>query len=280
MDKVGFGNEAKVVAVSGYFDPVHEGHIEYFRLAKDLGDRLIVILNNDVQAVLKKGKPFMSQEGRKAVLEALDMVDEVFVSVDKDEDVCESLRAVRPNIFAKGGDRFSHEVPEVGVCGELGIRIVDNLGDKIQSSSGLVRESRLSFVERCWGKFVSIEKGNGYQVKRLTVDVGKRISLQKHLHRSEHWVVVSGVAKVVVGDDEIILRKNESTYVPVGAVHRLENFGKIPLEVIEVQNGEYLGEDDIERFSPKGNSAGSEDDFGRVEFAEEEYCIGEGCGEE
>ena len=263
-----FKDKEIVVAVSGYFDPVHKGHIEYFRLAKKLGDKLVVILNNDKQAAMKKGRAFMDEEGRKAVLEALEMVDEVVISVDKDGSVCESIKKVNPDIFANGGDRFSDEVPEAKLCSDLGIKIIDNLGEKVQSSSALVSESRKSGFERAWGKFVSIEKGEGYQVKRLTVDVGKRISLQKHLHRSEHWVIVSGVAKVTLDDDNIILKKNESTYIPIGAIHRLENYGKIPLEVIEVQNGEYLGEDDIERF---------EDDFGRVG---EEYCIGEGCGEE
>ena len=266
---IGLGDGGKVVAVSGYFDPIHEGHIEYFRLARNLGDRLVVILNNDEQVIMKKGKAFMPEAGRRAVIEALEMVDEVVVSVDKDASVCESLRKVGPDIFANGGDRFVDEVPEAAVCEELGIEIIDGLGKKIQSSSGLVRESKKSCVERFWGRFVSIEKGDGYQVKRLTLDVGKRISLQRHLHRSEHWVVVSGVARVTLDDDEIILKKNESVYVPLGAVHRLENCGRIPLEIIEVQNGEYLGEDDIERF---------DDDFGRVEFGEEEYCVGPECG--
>lgn len=294
-EKIDFGDREKVVVVSGYFDPVHEGHIKYFRLARKLGDRLVVILNSDRQAVLKKGKAFMSEVGRKIVLESLSDVDEVVVSIDKDGSVCETLRKVNPDIFANGGDRFSYEVPEVRVCEELDIEIVDNLGAKIQSSSGLVRESKKSFVERKWGKFVSIENGDGYQVKRLTVYPGKRISLQKHLHRSEHWIVVSGVARVTLDGEEIILRVNESTYVPVGTVHRLENPGKIDLEIIEVQNGEYLGEDDIERI---------EDDFGRVvnktsslavvedrrlvveeledeiDFRNEEYCVGEGCGKE
>lgn len=263
-----FKDKEIVVAVSGYFDPVHKGHIEYFRLAKKLGDKLVVILNNDKQAAIKKGKAFMDEEGRKVILEALEMIDEVVISVDEDESVCESIKKVNPDIFAKGGDRFSDEVPEAKICSDLGIRIVDNLGDKIQSSSALISESRKEVFERAWGRFISIEKGEGYQVKRLTVDVGKRISLQKHFHRSEHWVVVSGVARVVLGEDEIILKKNESTYIPVDTIHRLENCGRIPLEIIEVQNGEYLGEDDIERF---------EDDFGRVK---DEYCIGEGCGEE
>ena len=124
----------KIVAVSGYFDPIHVGHIEYFKLAKKLGDKLVVILNNDEQAKLKKGSAFMPQEERKAILEALRDVDEVFLSIDKDGTVCRSLEALKPDIFAKGGDRFIGEVPETEVCREMGIEMVDSLGKKIQSS--------------------------------------------------------------------------------------------------------------------------------------------------
>ncbi|MDH4318766.1 MAG: cupin domain-containing protein, partial [Desulfobulbaceae bacterium] len=87
-----------------------------------------------------------------------------------------------------------------------------------------------------------------FQVKRIIVNPGARLSLQAHHHRAEHWVVVKGTAKVINGDKEIILAENQSTYIPIGATHRLENPGKIPLELIEVQSGSYLGEDDIVRF--------------------------------
>jgi len=129
----------KIVAISGYFDPIHRGHIEYIYLAKKLGDKLIVILNNDNQCVAKKGKAFMPIEDKKAILEALGHVDEVFVSVDEDSSVCESLKIIKPHIFAQGGDRFSDEVPEGKVCKELGIEMVDSLGKKLQSSSELIK---------------------------------------------------------------------------------------------------------------------------------------------
>lgn len=128
----------KRVAVSGYFDPIHVGHIEYLQLAKGLAGengKLIVILNNDKQAVLKKGKSFMPLEERKKILLALRYVDEVFISIDEDLTVCKSLEAVKPDIFAKGGDRFSYEIPEAEICKKLGIKIVDGLGEKVQSSS-------------------------------------------------------------------------------------------------------------------------------------------------
>tara|TARA_Y100000310_G_scaffold117161_1_gene115895 strand:+ start:3639 stop:4037 length:399 start_codon:yes stop_codon:yes gene_type:complete len=127
----------KVVAVSGYFDPLHVGHLEYLALAAQLGDKLVVIVNNDEQANLKKGRSFMKEEDRVAIIKALRCVDEAFLSIDKERSVCESIRALQPDIFANGGDRTTEEVPETKVCRELGIEIVDNLGAKIRSSSNL-----------------------------------------------------------------------------------------------------------------------------------------------
>ncbi|HAZ49751.1 MAG TPA: mannose-6-phosphate isomerase [Cyanobacteria bacterium UBA11369] len=101
---------------------------------------------------------------------------------------------------------------------------------------------------RPWGSFTILEEGRGYKIKRIEVKPGHRLSLQMHHHRSEHWIVVSGTAKVTCGEEEIMLGSNQSTYVPQCTNHRLENPGVIPLVLIEVQNGEYLGEDDIVRF--------------------------------
>lgn len=102
---------------------------------------------------------------------------------------------------------------------------------------------------RPWGSFTTLEEGTGYKIKRIEVNPGHRLSLQMHHHRSEHWIVVSGTAKVTCGEEEMILGSNQSTYVPQCTTHRLENPGVINLVLIEVQNGQYLGEDDIIRFS-------------------------------
>lgn len=110
-------------------------------------------------------------------------------------------------------------------------------------------------VCRPWGKYDAVDCGAGYQVKRITVKPGAKLSVQMHHHRSEHWIVVSGCAKVSKGDKDFLLSENESTYIPVGVIHALENPGKVNLELIEVQSGSYLGEDDIVRF---------EDRYGRV----------------
>src|SRR5947209_1581942 len=106
----------------------------------------------------------------------------------------------------------------------------------------------LPTVHRPWGTYRSIHNGSRVQVKHITVKPGAKLSLQMHHHRAEHWVVVQGTAKVVRGDEEVVLTEDQSTYIPLGAMHRLENIGKIPLHVIEVQSGSYLGEDDIVRF--------------------------------
>lgn len=103
-------------------------------------------------------------------------------------------------------------------------------------------------VYRPWGKYDSVDHGDRYQVKRITVNPGAKLSLQMHHHRAEHWVVVSGSARVTVGDNTFLLSENESTYIPIGVVHALENPGMVPLEIIEIQSGSYLGEDDIIRF--------------------------------
>ena len=110
-------------------------------------------------------------------------------------------------------------------------------------------------VARPWGSYETISDGERFQVKRIIVDPGQSLSLQSHVHRSEHWVVVRGSAQVTVGDEVAILQENQSTYIPAGTKHRLANPGKVPVELIEVQCGPYLGEDDIQRF---------DDEYGRA----------------
>ena len=132
------------VAVSGYFDPIHVGHLEYLRMAKELGDSLVVIVNNNHQCKLKKGKHFMDENDRVEIVKALRFVDEVFLSVDKDRTVSKSLEEIKPDVFANGGDRATSEVPETPVCKKFNIKMVDGLGDKIRSSSSLTGLNELS----------------------------------------------------------------------------------------------------------------------------------------
>ncbi len=129
--------------------------------------------------------------------------------------------------------------------------VVEQLKAENRSEALLHRE-----VYRPWGKYDSVDCGERFQVKRITVKPGAKLSVQMHHHRAEHWIIVSGTAKVTIDEKTVLLSENQSTYIPIGAVHALENPGKLPLEMIEVQSGSYLGEDDIVRF---------EDRYGRVD---------------
>ncbi|MDR7119279.1 mannose-1-phosphate guanylyltransferase [Rheinheimera soli] len=124
--------------------------------------------------------------------------------------------------------------------------IVQQLKDAGRTEHRIHRE-----VYRPWGKYDSIDNGARYQVKRITVKPGEKLSIQMHHHRAEHWIVVSGTANVTVDGKDTLMSENQSIYIPLGAIHALENPGKIPLELIEVQSGSYLGEDDIVRFSDR-----------------------------
>ncbi|NNF17356.1 MAG: mannose-1-phosphate guanylyltransferase/mannose-6-phosphate isomerase [Gammaproteobacteria bacterium] len=133
-------------------------------------------------------------------------------------------------------------------------KIVEKLKNSERTETSLHRE-----VFRPWGSYDSIDNGNRYQVKRLTVKPGAVLSLQKHHHRAEHWIVVTGTAEITRGEETFLLTENQSTYIPLGTVHRIANPGNVPLEIIEVQSGSYLGEDDIVRFEDTYGRAGRKD---------------------
>lgn len=136
----------KIVIVSGYFNPLHKGHLEYFEQAKQHGDELWVIVNSDLQRELKGSKEFMKQEERLQIIQALRVVDFAIISLDKDRTVCESIALVASIngnsqiAFCNGGDQTNETIPEREVCEELGIELIDGLGDKVQSSSWLLEE--------------------------------------------------------------------------------------------------------------------------------------------
>lgn len=139
-------------------------------------------------------------------------------------------------------------------CAQDVKKLVERLKGEGREESKLHRE-----VFRPWGSYDSIDAGNRYQVKRLTVKPGAVLSLQMHHHRAEHWVVVTGTAKITRGEEEFLLSENQSTYIPLGTVHRIANPGNVPLEIIEVQSGSYLGEDDIVRYEDTYGRAGRTD---------------------
>lgn len=135
----------RVVITSGYFNPIHPGHIDYLDRARDLGDRHIVIVNNDLQAELKRGRPsFMCEADRLCIVRAIKYVDEAVLSIDKDATVCKTLEEIASRsdlvqyIFAKGGDRFANEIPEATICRQYNIQMIDGLGLKTHHSSQMI----------------------------------------------------------------------------------------------------------------------------------------------
>ncbi len=131
-----------IVVASGYFNPLHFGHVEYLEKSKELGDILVVIVNNNKQTLLKKGKVLIKAIDRVKVVRALECVDLVIESVDEDRTVCKTLAALHPDIFTNGGDQSNSSIPEAEVCERLGIKMVDGLGSKVESSSDIVRRAK------------------------------------------------------------------------------------------------------------------------------------------
>tara|TARA_Y100000768_G_scaffold30484_1_gene20161 strand:+ start:611 stop:1039 length:429 start_codon:yes stop_codon:yes gene_type:complete len=139
----------RAIIVSGYFNPIHKGHIEYFKLAKEKADKLIVIVNNDLQRKLKNSKEFMNEDERMLIVKELKLVDKVFLSLDTDRSVSKTLETIHDKLskkfylsFANGGDQNNNSIPESDVCNKLGIKLIDQLGNKIQSSSWLLNKNQ------------------------------------------------------------------------------------------------------------------------------------------
>ena len=246
-------NIAECVVVSGGFDPIHVGHLRMFTEASELAPRLIVITNSDNFLIEKKGYVFMPIAERMEIIEGFAVVDKVVESIDKDLTVCETLellvREENISIFANGGDRNNTDsIPEADVCRENKIAMKFNVGGgKIQSSSSLVSNE----IVKPWGSYKTFEKDKGFLLKRISVAPGESLSLQSHKHRSEHWLVASGVATVECNGEKNYLNQFESISIPQGAKHRLSNENKALLKVVEVQFGEILSEDDITRYEDK-----------------------------
>jgi cytidyltransferase-like protein len=135
----------KAIIVSGYFNPIHKGHLEYFHNAKELADELFVIVNSDLQRDLKGSKPFQKEDERMIIIQSIKGIDKAILSIDQDRTVCETIRQIVSDFgkeydlaFANGGDQNNDSIPEKPICDELGVKLIDGLGDKIQSSSWLL----------------------------------------------------------------------------------------------------------------------------------------------
>jgi cytidyltransferase-like protein len=248
----------KLVLVTGGFDPIHSGHIEYFKAAKKLGDKLIVGLNSDEWLARKKGQPFMPIEERFVIVASIDVVDEVIVYNDDDGSSIDAIRLVKIShpddeiIFANGGDRTAENIPEMTVHD---VEFVFGVGgeNKMNSSSWILREWKQPKTLRQWGYYRVLHDVPGCKVKELTIEPGKSLSMQKHFKRNEHWLVTEGKCNVlsILSSGYTLptttLSKHNSYHVPLGEWHQLSNPYNEACRIIEIQYGEACIEEDIER---------------------------------
>jgi cytidyltransferase-like protein len=250
----------KLIIVSGGFDPIHSGHIAYFRSAKSHGDKLIVALNSDAWLEKKKGKFFMPFDERKAILESIKFVDEVISFKDDSNGSCinalEKIKNLHPDdeiYFANGGDRDKKNIPEMSVSG---INFIFSVGgdDKKNSSSWILNKWQYYFEERQWGSFFNLFETKNIKVKELIVDPGKSMSFQRHFKRNEIWLVSEGSCTVSYSNDndkknikELQLKKFDHYFVPIKHWHQISNPSNIKTHIIEIQYGKDCIESDIER---------------------------------
>ena len=195
----------RIVLITGGFDPLHSGHIAYINAARELGDLLIVGVNSDEWLRRKKGQEFMPWEERATIIAALHKVDRVINFNDSDnsaKDAIRKVRAIDPSaqiIFANGGDRTKENIPEMDLLEEmLHLDFVFAVGgeDKKNSSSWILQEWKAPKTERQWGYYRVLHEVVGMKVKELTVNPGKSLSMQRHRHRAEYWIVSEGQAAV------------------------------------------------------------------------------------
>ncbi len=249
----------KIVVVSGGFDPIHSGHISYFKSAKQNGDKLVVALNSDEWLINKKGKYFMPFDERKEIIENLSPVDEVIDFEDDDigsaTNALIKVKHMYPKdkiIFANGGDRNQDNIPEMSL---KDIEFLFSVGgdDKKNSSSWILKDWQYYHEERIWGSFYNLFEENQVKVKELIVLPGKGMSFQKHFKRHEIWLVSKGSCVVNYSKDNpdnkknIQLNKFDQYFVPLGEWHQITNPFDETCHLIEIQYGEECVEDDIER---------------------------------
>ena len=249
----------KIVLVTGGFDPLHSGHIEYFKAAKQLGNLLVVGINSDAWLARKKGKAFMPVAERKAIIENLYQVHRVIEFDDGDGSAIDAIRRVKelfPRdkvIFANGGDRTKDNIPEMIF---EDVEFVFGVGgtNKANSSSWILEEWKAPKTERQWGYYrVLHENGKEVKLKELTVEPGRSLSMQRHTDRAEHWFVSEGTATVYTlnkkTDAELwgVFTKHQHIHIQKTEWHQLCNETNLPLKLIEIQYGENCVEEDIER---------------------------------
>lgn len=251
----------KISVVSGGFDPIHSGHISYLQSAKKISDHLIVALNSDAWLINKKKKVFMSLDERKEILINIECVDEVVFFEDDKHGSCinalEKIKNKYPNdeiIFCNGGDRNKDNIPEMLV---KGIDFKFGIGgkNKINSSSQILKDWKYDGEDRIWGSFYNLFDSKEVKVKELIVEPKKGMSFQKHNYRNEIWLVISGSCEVIYANDKpeikkkAILNKFDKFIVSKGQWHQITNPFDTKCRLIEIQFGNSVIEDDIERLS-------------------------------
>jgi cytidyltransferase-like protein len=250
----------RIVLITGGFDPLHSGHIAYFKAAKKLGDLLIVGVNSDEWLARKKGAPFMPYRERSEIIKNIVGVDFVIDFNDSDGSARHAIQMVRqsypgnPIIFANGGDRTQENIPEMSVE-DLKLEFVFGVGgeNKMNSSSWILQEWKAPKTERQWGYYRVLHEVPGMKVKELTVEPGKSLSMQRHQYRAEYWIVSEGECMVksqLSSGYELPsthLHVHQEYKIAVGEWHQLTNPFDVPCKIVEIQYGEQCVEEDIER---------------------------------
>ena len=250
----------QITVVSGGFDPLHSGHIDYLQAASKIGEKLIVLLNSDEWLIKKKGKYFLSFYERKTILDNLEMVDAVIGFDDDETGSCiNGLKLILDKypddqiIFCNGGDRSKENIPEQTL---ENIEFIFGVGTSIKknSSSKILQEWKNDYESRVWGEFTELYLAKGIKVKELVIKPGKKISYQKHNYRSEIWFIASGSCSVKKAQDVdakptmFELGVHDLIHVKKGECHQIINDSKEECRIIEIQYGAQTIESDIERF--------------------------------
>ena len=249
----------KYVLVTGGFDPLHSGHLAYFKAAKKLGDKLVVGLNSDKWLTEKKGQPFMPFAERLAIISELECVDNVLSFDDSDGTACGAIFKLMATttgeyVFANGGDRTDFTTPESKIYGDHpNIEFAFGVGgeDKKNSSSWILEEWKSPKTIRNWGWYRVLDDKVGYKVKELVIEPGKSLSMQRHRHRSENWYVLKGTCVIQTNynnrDEEVTVDTNRSYTINQNVWHKGINNTQEHCHILEVQFGEHCIEQDIER---------------------------------
>ena len=250
----------KIVLITGGFDPVHSGHIEYIEAATKLGDQLVVGINSDAWLTRKKGQPFMPWEDRLAVIKNIRGVTWTVQFDDSDGSAADAIRKVRLNypsdtiVFANGGDRTHLNIPEMSVKDD-NLTFAFGVGgfDKTNSSSNILQNWAAPKTDRPWGYYRVLHSIPGTKVKELTVNPGHSLSMQRHAHRHEFWHVTEGqcdVEQALPGGyalPTVRLTKHSQLSIPQGDWHKINNPYNEPCKIVEIQYGVDCNEMDIER---------------------------------